>query len=238
MYSVLFSCRMDIRDDPPLERLLVSFQQHTSPIERHFSEFLIKFDSEDKGIPDNDFFNQFDFTIKPFVWDRHSGRSSLHEAQNTLLNYVGDHCKFLQVIADDFIFTEDGFISQMYQYADRYGIIGQNGITHDLPPNGSGGYAPCFTKKFIDATGGFGSHCNSDGFAFGVTDYLKKNYGYDPMIHFPLYYKRLDPDSTQDPDCDFIRHCHHNSHRVYSNAAKNIIANLEFEKKYNMEQPT
>lgn len=50
------------------------------------------------------------------------------------------------------------------------------------------------------------------------------------MIHFPLYYKRLDPDSTQDPNCKFIEHCHHNSHRVYSNAAKNIIANLEFEK--------
>jgi|TARA_R110000744_G_scaffold190_7_gene748 hypothetical protein len=223
---------MDIRKEPPLERLLRSFQDHATFMEKHFSEFLIKFDSDDSGIPDSKFFEQFDFKVKPFVWDKHSGRSSLHEAQNVLLNYVSDTCKLLQVIADDFIFTENNFVSKMLKYQDDYVIIGQKGITHDLPPAGSGGYAPCFTKKFIDATGGFGSHCNSDGFAFGVADHLKRNYGYDPIVDFPLYYRRLDPNSTQDPNCKYIEHCHHNSHKVYSIAARNIITNLEFDKKY------
>jgi hypothetical protein len=230
MYSVIFSCRMDIREgEAPLGNLLDSFEALTSEEEKSKSEFLIKFDTDDKRIPSDDFFERYSFPIKKFVWDRHGGRSSLHEVQNVLYNHVREDCQFVQVIADDFLFTRPNFVEEILQYSGEYIIIGENGITHHIPPAGSGGYAPCFSTKIIDATSGFGSHCNSDGFAFGLADELEKLYGYEVIVDFPLYYARLDPESTQDPNCRFINLCHANGPRVFTRLAKNIMANIEIE---------
>jgi hypothetical protein len=231
MYSVMFSCRMDLREgEAPLERLLDSFEALTSEEEKSKSEFLIKFDTDDKRIPPDAFFDKYNFTIKKFVWDRYGGRSSLHEVQNVLYNHVREDCQFVQVIADDFIFTRPNFVEEILQYSGQYVIIGEKGMGDHVPPAGSGGYAPCFSTKIIDATSGFGSHCNSDGFAFGLAEELEKRYGYQVVADFLLYYRRLDHLTTQDPDCKFIELCHANRSHVFTRLARNIIANLEIER--------
>jgi hypothetical protein len=230
MYSVIFSCRMDIRrNKPPLVELLDSFEALTTEEEKQKSEFLIKFDEDDPKIPDDAFFDRYSFPIKRFIWGRHGGRSSLHEVQNVLYNLTSPNCEFVQVIADDFVFTRPNFVSEILEYSGKYVIIGEEGITHHVPPSGSGGYAPCFSTKIIDATSGFGCHCNSDGFAFGLADELTSRYTYNPIVDFELYYARLDPASTQDDNCKFLKCCHAGSSRVFPILARNIVANMEME---------
>lgn len=238
MFSVIFSCRMDLNpENPPLERLLSSFEHHTSKFEKSISEFIIKFDLDDTHLPDDSFFNKFSFNIKPVIWDRHAGRGSLHTVQNTLLNFVRHDCKFLQVIADDFRFTRSGFISEMIPYQDHYIIFGDRAMKNDWAADGAGGYAPCFTKKIIDATCGFGPHCNSDGFAFAIKAALEKQYNYNPAVDFPVYYERMFDTvaSTQKVNCPYIKACHYGHEMgfgpVMDNCARNIFANMKLEGK-------
>ena len=197
MYSVVFSSRQqDSFSHNPLFGLLDSFENNTSEEEKSKSEFLIKFDSDDQNIPSNEKLNSYSFDIQKFVWDRHGGRGSLHETQNILYNYVRKDCKFVQLIADDFLFTRQGFVSEILEHSDTYKITGSPGMTDFNCPPGTHGYCPAFSTKVIDALGGItGPHCNADGVACCLAEKLRENYDYEIMFspgNGTNYYIRTD----------------------------------------------
>ena len=233
MYAVIFSSRIDIREDKDsnLKNLLDSFQNFTSEVEKAKSEFLIKFDDDDAFIPPPEFFNSYTFTIKRFTWGRHGGRSSLHEVERTLYNHVREDCQFVQIIADDFVFTRPNFVSEILSHRGRYGIIGEAGAatSEGKCPEGSGGYAPCFSTKIINAMGGMGPSCNADGLAYAILDVLKKEYNYSALIDFPLYYQRTDFSTTENNKCPFNQACKFNQQRSLKRLVKNIMNSIMVE---------
>lgn len=192
----------------PMEDMLNSFERHTTVEEKSLSEFLIKFDSCDPYIPSDDFFENYNFNIKKYVWDRNGGRTSLHEAQTVLYKFIREDCKMVQIFADDFVFVRDRFVSDILNFRDTYSIISDSSV-HDWPPTeewgpsvgGAGGYAPCFSTRIIDAISGtFGPHCNSDGFAEELRKHLILEGDFDPFVDIAGYYRRVMRPSTQDKD--------------------------------------
>ena len=211
MYSLIFSSRFNEnynRSTNPLFRLLQSFKDNTTKEERNLTEFLIKFDDDDKNIPTQEELDSFGLNIQKFVWGRHGGRGSLHEVQNILYKFADKRCKFVQFIADDFVFTRPNFVSEILEYSDKYVITGQPGMTHFQQPPGTHGYCPAFSAKVIDALScTTGPHSNGDGVVCGIADALREKYDYEIMFSpggKPGYYLRTDCETSSHDSTDYF----------------------------------
>tara|TARA_R110002020_G_scaffold55309_1_gene153536 strand:+ start:18958 stop:19755 length:798 start_codon:yes stop_codon:yes gene_type:complete len=198
MYSVIFSSRWDRSAQPhtnPLFALLDSFEDNTTEEEKKLSEFIIKFDDDDPHVPKNEEFDKYSFKIKRFTFDRLGGRYGLHLVQDILYRLADENVKFVQLIADDFVFTRPNFVSEILEYSDQYKLTGEEGMGTYQNPEGAHGYCPAFSTKIIDALAGTsGPHCNADGIATALGDTLRSRYGYEIMFKpgTTNYYTRTD----------------------------------------------
>tara|TARA_R110002110_G_scaffold200259_3_gene410987 strand:- start:3273 stop:4028 length:756 start_codon:yes stop_codon:yes gene_type:complete len=222
MISILFSSRKKDNPNHNLKVLLESFIHFTTPEERLQCEFLIKFDDDDD---EHEIELEYLETIsekigiRTFTWARNGGRNSLHEVQSLLYGYIHRDSKWIHVIADDFIFTRSGFVSDILNTDNHFTFIGKETfpVTQSI--------APCFSRKFLDACCGyFGTQPNADGFSSGINESFIQKYGIDLGINIPTYYVRTGQASTENWESN------HNKamkdfemlNRIYQLMAKNI----------------
>jgi hypothetical protein len=188
MISILFASRAKDNPDHNLIRFLHSFMAFTTPEERAKCEFLIKFDEDDDELDDATTFMDSissEVTIKRYTWARNGGRNSLHEAQSLLYGYLNPDSKWIQIIADDFVFTRPGFVTDILNTDDNFTFIGKE--TQPVVRS----IAPCFSRKFLDACCGyFGPQPNADGFSTQVNNIMKSKYNTDLGVDIPFYYQR------------------------------------------------
>lgn len=217
MYSVIISSRKKDRPDSNLPKLLDSFIEYTTEEERTNSEFLIKFDTDDNERPDLESYKE-KLSIKEYTWDRHGGRHSLHEVQNVLFKFVDDKVTWVQVIADDFEFTMDGFVDTILKQPIQYiGVIVVDArITN--------GYAPCFSRKFLEICGGcFGPDSNVDEFVSELLKVMEKN-GLNLGVPMLPYYRRARIQILgEDQYNSFNKLCKENREKTWELMARNIM---------------
>jgi hypothetical protein len=82
MLSVLISSRVKYNLDTNIKNLLDSALAFVSPEDYPKIEFLIKYDNDDDHRPSADFFAQYPFVIKTFVYERGEGRHYNQNKQN------------------------------------------------------------------------------------------------------------------------------------------------------------
>ena len=207
----MFSSRfMADKPENPLFNFLSSFCDNTNKEERELTELLIKFDEDDELRPEKEELDHFGLNIRTFVWPRHGGRASIHEVNNILYKFASKDCKFVQFIADDFIFTRPNFVTEILERSDEYVMTGENGLTHHECIEGTAGYCPAFSSKLIDALScTVGPQSNADGVAFEIADSLRERYNYEIMFapgNNPCYYTRTDCiTSAHDPEDTFTK---------------------------------
>lgn len=222
MYSIIFSSRKKNNPTYGLNNLLKSFIDNTNNEERCSSEFLIKIDDDDDSIiEDIELFSDI-LNIKTFIWPQYGGRNSLHEVQYYLYKYKNENTKWIQVIADDFLFTRNNFITDILSINTDYLILGSdkcNDLCH--------GTAPCFSRKLCDAlAGSFGCHSNSDGFAFGLGEIMQKKYNINIISDIKPYYIRTQYHYTSEIHNKFNRITQDHSNLIYELLAKNLYLNI------------
>tara|TARA_R110001583_G_scaffold187345_2_gene348625 strand:- start:5674 stop:6426 length:753 start_codon:yes stop_codon:yes gene_type:complete len=222
MISILFASRAKNNRDHNLVGLLKSFMAFTTPEERVHCEFLIKFDEDDNELDEAKAFIDrisSEVVVKTYTWARNGGRNSLHEVQSLLYGYIDPSSKWIQIIADDFVFSRPRFVTDILNTDDNFTFIGKEGfpVTRSI--------APCFSRKLLDACCGyFGTQPNGDGFSSGIRETLIEKYGIDVGLDIPYYYIRTATNSTEDWECN------HNKamkdfemlNRTYQLMAKNI----------------
>ena len=188
MISFLFSSRKKDNPDHDLLLLLKSFTHFTTPEERSKCEFVIKFDEDDDEIEElKKFLEEGDsgLIVKTFTWAQNGGRNSLHEVQSLLYGYIDPKVTWIQVIADDFVFTRPNFVTEILESENNYNYIG----VEDEPVTRS--IAPCFSRTLLDACCGyFGPQPNADGFSTALRQIMLKKYDIDIGIDIPVYYQR------------------------------------------------
>jgi hypothetical protein len=221
-----------MKDNPDfgLPNLLNSFIKNTTVDERQNSEFLIKFDEDDniediKSILDL----YWNLNIKPFFWERLGGRSSLHEVQTYLYKYKNPNCTWIQVIADDFIYTRPGFVTEILNIPDNYNYIGTEAFVSPKTQ----GTAPCFSRKLMDACcGDFGPQPNSDGFATGLNEIMNQKYNINLGLDIEPYYYRVSCNTSENWDSSFNKMTKDGLDIIYSLMSKNIYLNILNDKNY------
>jgi hypothetical protein len=203
MISVLFCSR--VKDNPAsdLKRLLDSTADFTTPDERAQIEFLIKYDEDDDLRPPDNFFDQYPFTVRRFVWSRGEGRHSLHHAQEYLFTQRDPRSRFCLMTADDFYFTRPGFVSEILAVPDEFCIIG-----HSRPPVEAfegiyeneeairrwnvafGELSPVVSARLIEVCQNFGWQSNVDSWLMGLSVVLYDLYRVVIWRAVAPYYQR------------------------------------------------
>jgi hypothetical protein len=203
MISVLFCSRVKDNPDSNLKRLLDSAAEFVRPDERDKIEFLIKYDEDDDQRPPDDFFRQYPFTVRTFVWSRGEGRHYLHHAQEYLFAQRDPRTRFCLMTADDFFFTRPGFVSDILAVPDEFAIIG-----HCRPPVEAfegiyeneeairrwnvafGCLSPVVSVRLIEVCQNFGWQSNVDSWLMGLSVVLYDLYRVVIWRAIEPYYKR------------------------------------------------
>jgi hypothetical protein len=222
MFSVIFSSRRKDNPTCKIENLLESFDKNSNDWEKQQTEFLIKSDIDDDEL-DWSFLNEkkYGFTIKIFPWGRHGGRHSLHEIQHYLYRHINEKTKWVQVIADDFEFTRNGFVSEILNIPKAYAIIGRSG-------SNCGSYAPCFSRTLLDVFSFWTPSSNADGFAWDITKELQQTYKIQLYTEVKgPYYKRTVSNYTGENKEDQFNKVTLSKHEiVIKSIAKNIYLDM------------
>ncbi len=203
MISVLFCSRVKGNPDSNVKRLLDSAAEYVRPDERDKIEFLIKYDADDDGRPPDDFFRQYPFAVRTFVWSRGEGRHYLHHAQEYLFAQRDPRTRFCLMTADDFYFTRPGFVSDILAVPDEFAIIG-----HCRPPIEEfagiyeneeavrrwnvafGALSPVVSVRLIEVCQNFGWQSNVDSWLMGLSVVLYDLYRVVIWRAVPAYYQR------------------------------------------------
>jgi hypothetical protein len=182
MLSVIFCSRVKGNPDSGLPRMLESVVQHVAPAERDRIEFLIKYDDDDDQRPSDAELSQYPFRIRTFCWARGEGRHYLHHAQEYMFAQRDPRSRFCLMIADDFFFTRDGFVTEILREPNEFCIIGTN-----RPPIESfagiyeneeavrrwvvafGALAPVVSARLIEVCQNFGWQANVDSWLMGLS---------------------------------------------------------------------
>ena len=203
MISVLFCSRVQGNPASNLELLLDTATEFTEPEERSKIEFLIKYDSDDDQRPTDAFFARYPFTIRTFSWARGEGRHYLHHAQEYLFTQRDARSRFCLMIADDFLFTRAGWVSEILNVKDEFCILGHNrpaiesyaGIYENEAAIRKwnvafGCLAPIVSTRLIEVCQNFGWQANVDSWLMGLSVVLYDLYGIILWKPHKPFYKR------------------------------------------------
>jgi|TARA_R110002020_G_scaffold210252_4_gene416244 hypothetical protein len=222
MISFIFSSRAKDNPDHNLMGLLKSFMDFTTPEERKQCEWLIKFDEDDSELGEvKEYIEALssEVVIRSFTWARNGGRNALHEVQSLLYGYINDKSSWIHVMADDFIFTRPGFVTDILNTDDNFTFIGKEAfpVVRSI--------APCFSRKLLDACCGyFGSQPNADGFSSGIRETLIQKYNIDIGTDIDYYYIRNSFTSGEDWEDNHNKAMKNFEmlNRIYQLLAKNV----------------
>lgn len=206
MLSILISSRVKNNPDSNIKRLLDSARQFVSPEDYGKIEFLIKYDFDDSSKPSEDFFKQYPFVVKTFVFERGEGRHYNHHFSEYLFANRNTSFKWAMSMADDFRFTRFNFIKDLEEIKEQYMVVGYtrpffeiNGIKRvyqDCFPynfdhlNGVGEYCPCLTANIIEVCQNMGWQPNIDAWIVLLEATLYRKYGFLIWKQLKPFYKR------------------------------------------------
>lgn len=156
-------------------------------------EFLIKFDRDDTSLPDDEFFDQYPFTIKRYIYNRGEGRKDLHLFYNYLFAQRNPKSRFVMILTDKAKFIRKGFDEDILSNEEEYCIVSpfkeiiKEKYLNKFKDNyrettkewkhWNGNNLSCFSTKIIEVTQGFGWQANVDNWEFllGLIMYSKYN---------------------------------------------------------------
>jgi hypothetical protein len=203
MISVIFCSRVMGNPDSNVKRLLDSALKYIAPHEREQVEFLIKYDDDDDDRPTDEFFAQYPFKIRTFVYSRGEGRHSLHNVQEYLFTQRDPRSRFLLMTADDFYFTRPGFVTEILQRKEEFCIIGRNrppiegwagryeqeSMIRDWVVS-FGGLSPVISVRLIEVAQNFGWQSNVDSWLMGLSVVLYDMYAIVIWQQMQPFYER------------------------------------------------
>jgi hypothetical protein len=178
MLSVLISSRVKYNLDTNIKNLLDSALAFVSPEDYPKIEFLIKYDNDDDHRPSADFFAQYPFVIKTFVYERGEGRHYNHHFSEYLFANRNTNFKWVMSMADDFYFIRKDFLKDLEQMQDEYMVVGYTRPNFEInavkriydenfPYNfdhekGVGEFCPCLTANLVEICQNMGWQANID----------------------------------------------------------------------------
>lgn len=213
MISLLVCSRIEGNANSHLTDLLDSLAFATSDYKNF--ELLIKFDSDDPGVPDiSRTLLEYPYKIKFIKDGRQRGYVDLHRFYNRLLPLVSPRATMLGAIADDFVFVVKGWdeiiLSKQGIFEDDIFLI--HGRFH--PPYDRLDYlrnpfslgfslddmedlkiideAPFWSKSLINICGGFGQVSFTDAWTLALEHYLHHYFEINRTIFLqePVIYRR------------------------------------------------
>jgi hypothetical protein len=167
-------------------------------------EFLIKYDTDDDGMPPKAFFERYPFKCRTFQWSRGEGRHSIHNDHMYLFAQHDPRARFVMIVSDDFTFNRKGFDQEILSIQDEYCFVGQQNLDlqkcsgkmfdPQVQPywvnNGWAMCLPCFTVRTAEVLQNFGWQCNADNWQTAILIMMYEKYGINMWRQIPRYYDR------------------------------------------------
>lgn len=202
MLSLILTSRVHGNPDSNISRLLNGLKDCGGTKDN--CEVLIKYDSDDIAAPDDEYFKQFPFTVKRFVWSRGEGRNSIHLDHFYLFAQRDMRSRFMLLCADDFSFTRKGFIDDILSVKDEFCFVGSKrprvelykghwrepAVMNVWKHSEGGGYLPCVSVRCIEVLQNFGWQPNGDGWITLLAILMFEKYDIDMWRAVDPYYSR------------------------------------------------
>lgn len=204
MLSIILASKVAGNPDSKIKNLLDSTTAYVAAEDYPKIEFLIKYDHEDGDRPHPNFFAQYPFPIKTFVYARGEGRHYNNHHCEYLFANRNPAFKWVMNLSDDFIFTRP-FIKDIEAIQEEYMIVGHTRPTFELNArigvyrncfpqnfdneNGIGGYCPLITAKLIEVCQNWGWQPNTDAWVVLLEVTLYQRYGILLWKKIPPFYK-------------------------------------------------
>lgn len=243
MISILLSSRIKNNPDSNLLGMINSIISTCTPEELTKLELIIKYDDDDEYI--NNHLITAPFDIKEVTYNRCTGRSHLHHFNEYLFTLKNHKSKFILQVADDFIFTRPGWVSQILSFTKEYLFIGSGQCdkepgpwhTKSRPPIETinyfdmeswrcifGNIAPCFSVRLIEVCQNFGWTSSIDAWAYLLTMMCYQNHKINIFEYIDAFYKRtegLGVESNQSHDEIFKKGFDYSYNRMQQTGSKN-----------------
>ena len=248
MLTCLFSSRVQDNPDSQISLFLSSVLACVdNPKDK--IEFIIKYDSDDSQIPDDDFFNEYPFSIKRIVMARGEGRHSIHLDHMYCFAQRDLRSRFIMIGSDDFIFNRPGFIDDILNIKDEICVVGYAKPRVDLYKNkwqdptmievwkhNEGVCLPCFSVKFIEIVQNFGWQCNTDNWQTLLTILMYEKYNIDIFKTISPFYSRNPTlgnsgysKTYNNMEIDGSRNCQNKYYfNLVEQQAKNLALNIKY----------
>jgi hypothetical protein len=200
MLSVFCSCRSQGNETFAVEDMLSSLAEVSSPAEHGRLEVLLKVDTDDETFA---LTRPYPFPVYSYRSNRAEGRNSLHHFYDYLFGRINEASKFVMVVSDDFVFIRKGFVDE---------ILSKNAeicmVEESLFPTPLAKYVgcwrnqtewkqqhnmgcPCFSRRLIEVTSGFGFIADVDCWAMLLSILLLEDYGINIRKNIKPFAKRV-----------------------------------------------
>ncbi len=210
MISILFASRVKDNPDSNLPALFASTLQTCTDEELKQIEFLIKFDDDDELRP-KEF--RYPFPVKTVCYSRGTGRSNLHHFCEYLFTLHDPKSRFVLVIADDFVFTRPGWVSEILEHKERYLFIGSGQCDREPGPYHSkprppietidrynmeswrccfGNAAQCFSVPLIEVCQNFGWSSSIDAWGHLLAISCYQDFDLQIFRYMEAFYRRTE----------------------------------------------
>jgi hypothetical protein len=186
-----------------MKRLLDSAVQFVEDYSK--IEFILKYDFDDPEKPGDDFFAQYPFVIKRFIYERGEGRHYNHHFSEYGFAQRNTNFKWAMSMADDFYFTRS-FMKELEDIKEEYMIVGYTRPTFEINAerkvykeifpvnfdydNGIGGFCPLMTANLIEICQNMGWQPNIDAWIVLLEATLYQMYKILIWKHLPQFYQR------------------------------------------------
>jgi hypothetical protein len=244
MITLLVCCRVEGNPDSALDRMLDSLLATTTPGN---VEVVIKFDTDDPGAPQPEWFTRYPFPVKYFRWSRNEGRHSLYWDQAHLFAQHDPGSRWLQIMTDDAVFTRPGWDEELLARSEPYAIVFPDNVP--VVRDFAGGrwrepelferwrhcdvqaLCPTVTTRTLEVLQNFGWQSGADNWCALLTILMYDLFGVEIGVHVPRFYRQFEIQSgaTVGRPCfnnmaiDHIRDC---ENKYYFELVKQQCRNL------------
>jgi hypothetical protein len=214
MLSIIFASRVNGNSDSQLRKLLESAVECISPDDYGKVEFLIKYDRDDEKRPNAGFFAKFPFEVRTYTYERGEGRHYNHHHCEYLFANTNPDFKWVMNMSDDFVFTRNGFLSDLEAITDDYMVVGYTrpsfeenaaaGVYRNCHPvnfqghHGIGDFCPVFSRKLLETCQNMGWQPNLDAWVVILEVTLHQKYKMLLWKEIPQFYQRTGSWGTGD----------------------------------------